>query len=809
MTRRSGNFGALFLALIAALLLSWVWQLNNAQPEVEYSRIRQLFMQEKVVSFTVQDNALTLHLREEINGSEVVRYDLYDFNLFYDDMNELIEDQYARGVILSYNYQQDHSTDWLQLVLPWVLAAAMIGAMWYFMMGRGQMMGGGGDRMARFGAARVRTLSENDKRVTFDDVAGADEEKEELAEIVDFLKDPDKYVEIGARIPKGVLLVGPPGTGKTLLAKAVAGEAQVGFLSISGSDFVELYVGVGASRVRDLFEQAKKSSPAIVFIDEIDAVGRQRGAGLGGGHDEREQTLNQLLVEMDGFSSNEGVVVLAATNRADVLDPALLRPGRFDRQIYVGLPDIRGREEILQVHSKGKPLAEDVDLHKLAQGTSGFTGADLENLVNEGALLAARQNRPFITMEDLKSAEIKVIAGPEKRSRVIPQHERELTAWHEAGHAVVMYSLPGQDPVSQISIVPRGTAGGMTISLPEEDRSFLSRRYMEDKIVSLLGGRVAEQLCIGDISTGASNDLQRATDIARKMVASYGMSDRIGAVAFDTGHDEVFIGRSMAQGRIYSESLAAEIDQEIKSVLSAAYSRCESILKDHREQLDSVARYLLEHETMERDAFVNVMQGIEPPVAAPKKIASKTETAEAVEAETDDGGKMTPVLSRILSRNGKKSGAKRRGGKSKGTETKSGANGAESKSGASGTETKRGGNGAEGKSNANGTESESGASEKPEQGAASVKLDKDAVSEKSNKDSAPEKLEKSVKRENRNAAAFDNASPNKTGTVVDGRGVPLHAKPDKNASANPGAESVSADESAETAAQAVTGRKKK
>ena len=808
MTRRSGNFGALLLALIAALLLSWVWQLNNAQPEVEYSRIRQLFMQEKVVSFTVQDNTLTLHLREEINGSEVVRYDLYDFNLFYDDMNELIEDQYARGVILSYNYQQDHSTDWLQLVLPWVLAAAMIGAMWYFMMGRGQMMGGGGDRMARFGAARVRTLSENDKRVTFDDVAGADEEKEELAEIVDFLKDPDKYVEIGARIPKGVLLVGPPGTGKTLLAKAVAGEAQVGFLSISGSDFVELYVGVGASRVRDLFEQAKKSSPAIVFIDEIDAVGRQRGAGLGGGHDEREQTLNQLLVEMDGFSSNEGVVVLAATNRADVLDPALLRPGRFDRQIYVGLPDIRGREEILQVHSKGKPLAEDVDLHKLAQGTSGFTGADLENLVNEGALLAARQNRPFITMEDLKSAEIKVIAGPEKRSRVIPQHERELTAWHEAGHAVVMYSLPGQDPVSQISIVPRGTAGGMTISLPEEDRSFLSRRYMEDKIVSLLGGRVAEQLCIGDISTGASNDLQRATDIARKMVASYGMSDRIGAVAFDTGHDEVFIGRSMAQGRIYSESLAAEIDQEIKSVLSNAYSRCESILKDHREQLDSIAQYLLEHETMERDAFVNVMQGLEPPVAAPKKPAPKTEKAEVAEAQTDDGGKMTPVLSRILSRNGKKSGAKRRGGKSNGTETKSGADGTDSKP------------------DANGTESESGASTKPEQVAASVKLDKDAVSEKSDKDSASgkldkdaapkksDKLEKSAKRENRNAAAFGNASPNKTGTVVDGRGVPLNSKRDKSATAAPEnasghAETDNAESSAKTEKKAVAGDKKK
>ncbi|MBQ6986723.1 MAG: ATP-dependent zinc metalloprotease FtsH [Oscillibacter sp.] len=650
----------MLVALLAALLLSWVWQLNNAQPEVEYSRVRQLFMQEKVVSFTVEDNTLTLNLREEYNGSKVVHYDLYDFQLFYNDLNPLVEDQYTRGIIQSYNYHQDHSTDWIQTLLPWILAALMIGVMWYVMAGRGQMMGGGVDRMARFGMARTRTLNENDKHITFADVAGADEEKEELSEIVDFLKDPEKYVELGARIPKGVLLVGPPGTGKTLLAKAVAGEAQVGFLSISGSDFVELYVGVGASRVRDLFEQAKRSSPAIVFIDEIDAVGRQRGAGLGGGHDEREQTLNQLLVEMDGFSSNEGVVVLAATNRADVLDPALLRPGRFDRQIYVGLPDIRGREEILQVHSKGKPLAEDVDLHKLAQGTSGFTGADLENLVNEGALLAARKNRPFITMDDLKDAEIKVIAGPEKRSRVIPQHERELTAWHEAGHAVVMYSLPGQDPVSQISIVPRGTAGGMTISLPEEDRSFLSRRYMEDKIVSLLGGRVAEQLCIGDISTGASNDLQRATDIARKMVASYGMSDRIGAVAFDTGHDEIFIGRTMAQGRAYSESVAAEIDQEIKAVLANAYSRCEEILKEHRKQLDSVAQYLLEHETMEREAFVDVMNGVEHPRAPAPKSAAAESKAAATPAASDNASKkdghVTPVLSRILSRNGKRSG---------------------------------------------------------------------------------------------------------------------------------------------------------
>ena len=400
--------------------------------------------------------------------------------------------------------------------------------------------------------------------------------------------------------------MGLPGTGKTLLAKAVAGEAGVPFFSTSGSDFVEMYVGVGAPRVRDLFEQAKKNAPSIVFIDEIDAVGRHRGAGLGGGHDEREQTLNQLLVEMDGFAANEGVVVLAATNRADVLDPALLRPGRFDRQIYVGLPDIKGREDILKVHAKGKPLAEDADLRKLAQGTAGFTGADLENLVNEAALLAARRDQRFITMEDLKDAEIKVIAGPEKKSRVIPQHERELTAYHEAGHAVVMHALPNHDPVSQISIVPRGRAGGMTISLPEEDRSYLSKRYMEDQIVALLGGRAAEKLCLGDISTGASNDIQRASAIARKMIASYGMSEALGTVAFDSGHDEVFIGRTMSQGRSYSEAVAAQIDNEVKALIAASYDRCEAILRQQREQLDTVAKYLLENETMERDAFLAV-----------------------------------------------------------------------------------------------------------------------------------------------------------------------------------------------------------
>ena len=611
MTRQSRlpSLSTIFLVLVILVCLSWTWQLNRQTEELSYSEMVQLFQQEKVSAFSFSDgHTVTLTLRDRPEGRGEVRCKVYDFQLFYDDLNDLVRAQKAKGVLTGYSYPPPETTNWLELLLPWIMMALVLGGVWYLTSVRAQGGGVGADRMAKFGAARTRTLTEHDKHVTFDDVAGADEEKEELQEIVEFLKDPKQFLALGARIPKGVLLVGPPGTGKTLLAKAVAGEAGVGFLSISGSDFVELYVGVGASRVRDLFDQAKRTSPAIVFIDEIDAVGRQRGTGLGGGHDEREQTLNQLLVEMDGFSANEGVVVLAATNRADVLDPALLRPGRFDRQIYVGLPDIKGREEILQVHVHGKPLAEDVDLHKLAQGTAGFTGADLENLINEGALLAGRKHQRFITMEDLRAAEIKVIAGPEKRSRVIPQHERELTAWHEAGHAVVMHALPGQDPVSQISIVPRGMAGGMTISLPEEDRSYLSKRYLEDQIAALLGGRVAEQLCLGDVSTGASNDIQRASAIARKMVASYGMSEKMGTVSFDSGHDEVFIGRTMSQGRSYSEAVAAQIDEEVQAVVGRACRRCEEILRERRAKLDAVAAYLLEHETMEREAFLAVME---------------------------------------------------------------------------------------------------------------------------------------------------------------------------------------------------------
>ena len=604
MVKRRPGVSILPLMLIVILCVSWLTQLNQ-RDEMTYDEMVQLFEQQKVEAFRFTDSS-TLML--QVKGSDQpVRCRIHDYTLFYSDLNDLVKEQKAAGIIKSYSYPPPEGTDWLGIMLPYLMMALMFGGMWYLMSVRAQG-GMGPDRMAKFGSAQIRGLSEKDKQVTFADVAGADEEKEELREIVEFLKNPKKYIDLGARIPKGVLLVGPPGTGKTLLAKAVAGEAGVGFLSISGSDFVELYVGVGASRVRDLFEQAKKQSPAIVFIDEIDAVGRQRGSGLGGGHDEREQTLNQLLVEMDGFGSNEGVVVLAATNRVDILDPALLRPGRFDRQVYVGLPDIKGREEILQVHAKNKPLAEDVDLKQIARGTAGFTGADLENLLNEAALLAGRRNESFITMKDLQESIIKVIAGPEKHSRVIPERERRLTAYHEAGHAVVMHALPDLDPVHQITIVPRGEAGGMTIYLPDEDRSYLSRSYMLDRIAGLLGGRAAEQLVLGDISTGASNDISRATQLARKMVGTYGMSEQLGNVAFDAGHDEVFIGKSMAQTRPYSEKTAAEMDGEIRRIMDDAYARCTAILEQYRPQLVEVAEYLLANETMTAEEFEKVFR---------------------------------------------------------------------------------------------------------------------------------------------------------------------------------------------------------
>ena len=601
MTQTKRPNYVLWMLCVFMLLSAASYFFRPKEPEISYAEVVQLFEQEKVKSFNVQDTTLTLKLREAVDGKTELRKELYDFDLFYDDLNDLVVEQKAAGILEDYNYSANHSPNYLAIALPYVIAVAGLFAIWYFFSMRAS--GGGNDRMAKFGNATFRHGSESARKTTFADVAGADEEKEELAEIVDFLRDPQRFVELGARIPKGVLLVGPPGTGKTLLARAVAGEAGVEFLSISGSDFVEMYVGVGASRVRDLFEQAKKAAPCIIFIDEIDAVGRQRGTGLGGGHDEREQTLNQLLVEMDGFGTNDGVVVLAATNRADILDPALLRPSRFDRQIYVGYPDIKGREDVLKIHTANKPLAEDVDLAKVARGTAGFTGADLENLSNEAALLCARRGDQFITMADFEEAEIKVLAGPEKRSRVVPEHERKLTAYHEAGHAVVMHALPTHEPVHRITIVPRGHAGGMTISLPDEDHSYQSKRYMEEQIVSLLGGRAAEKLMLGDISTGASNDIERASHIARKMVTAYGMSEKLGSIAFESGHDEVFIGKTMGQTRSYSEKTAAEIDDEVKAIIDRAYARCEEILTARREALTAVAEYLLAHETMTGEEF--------------------------------------------------------------------------------------------------------------------------------------------------------------------------------------------------------------
>ncbi len=601
-TKRPG-MGLYFAAILLLLGAYYFFYGSMGIPAVTFAQVETLFEDGKVISFSIRDgNDLYLNLTD---GS-TVHNQLGSTDLFWSRLGSLIQEQKHAGILSDYDHAPVYTPPWWMEVLVYVALIGIIFLIWQYMMARAQG-GGGMDQGRRFGKARIRFGSESKEKVSFTDVAGAEEEKEELREIVSFLQEPKKYLDLGARIPKGVLLVGPPGTGKTLLAKAVAGEAGVQFLSISGSDFVELYVGVGASRVRDLFEEAKKVAPSVVFIDEIDAVGRQRGAGLGGGHDEREQTLNQLLVEMDGFSSNEGVVVLAATNRADILDPALLRPGRFDRQVFVGRPDSRGREEVLAVHARNKPLAEDVDLKVLAQSTSGFTGADLENVINEGALLSARRGQKFITMDALQEAIIKVIAGPEKKSRVVPPHERRLTAYHEAGHAVMHHCLASVDPVHQVTIVPRGQAGGMTISLPGEDRGYYSKRYMEEEIAALLGGRVAESLFLDDISTGASNDIQRATAMARKMVTSYGMSEKLGAVSFDSGHDEVFIGRSMAQAKSYSEEVAAQIDGEVKAIIDAGYRRCQQVLEQHRQQMEAVAAYLLEHETMSGEDFAAVM----------------------------------------------------------------------------------------------------------------------------------------------------------------------------------------------------------
>ena len=605
MKNRSKIWTVLLYILLVVILLWSFGVFSGARREgyVSYSDMVARFKAEQVTQFTVSDrNVVVLSLKD---GSTVY-HELADREIFHSDLEALITAQSEAGVITYYQYEPEHETPlWIIVTVPAIIAVVLVMIFWWIMAVRQQNAQGGQGGMNKFGQARVMTASGKSK-VTFADVAGADEEKEELREIVDFLKDPSKFIELGARIPKGVLLVGPPGTGKTLLAKAVAGEAGVRFLSISGSDFVELYVGVGASRVRDLFDQAKKEAPAIVFIDEIDAVGRRRGAGLGGGHDEREQTLNQLLVEMDGFAANEGVIVLAATNRQDILDPALLRSGRFDRQVYVGYPDMKGREEILKVHARKKSLAEDVDLKEVARETTGFSGADLENIMNEAALLAARQNKKFITLSDIQESVIKVIAGPEKKSRVQLEEDRRITAWHEAGHAVVSHALPTQDPVHQITIVPRGQAAGMTISRPQEDRGHVSRQRLVETLSTLLGGRCAEELALGFVCTGAVSDLQRATAIARDMVTKYGMSEKLGHVTFGSDSDEVFIGRTMAQAKPYSEETAALIDSEVKALLDEAYARCREILTRDRDKLDTVANFLLAHETMDAKQFRQV-----------------------------------------------------------------------------------------------------------------------------------------------------------------------------------------------------------
>ena len=599
---RDLGFYVLLIVIMMAVIFTMTGEKDTNKIK-NYSDLVDLFTEEKVQSFRTEGSTIILEVRtgDAIAPTEEMKYDLYSFGVFYEDFKDIIKNQYKSGVLEEYDYDEGFVAPWWASMIPYVLVMVGVMALWYVMMNKA---GGGAGGIAKFSKARTRLGSDEKNKKTFADVAGCDEEKEELSEIVDFLKNPKAYTAMGARIPKGVLLVGPPGTGKTLLAKAVAGEAGVQFLSISGSDFVELYVGVGAGRVRDLFEQAKKVAPAIIFIDEIDAVGRQRGSGLGGGHDEREQTLNQLLVEMDGFGSNEGVIVMAATNRADILDNALLRPGRFDRQVYVGLPDIRGREAILKIHARDKQLAEDVDLNSIAKGTPGFAGADLENLMNEAALLAVRRRHRFINMEDVDEAILKVQMGPEKKSRKMSEKARRLTAYHESGHAVAAHYLPHVDPVHYITIIPRGMAGGFTLMRPQEDlENFKSQSEMFENIVMALGGRMAEKLFLDDISTGASGDIHQATSIARDMVTRYGMSDRLGPISFDSSGHSIFIGRDFGQTKSYSEETAGIIDEEVKAIFDKAAAECERILTGHADQLRAIAEYLLVHETMEAEEF--------------------------------------------------------------------------------------------------------------------------------------------------------------------------------------------------------------
>ena len=608
MKNQRRNIIPLIYLMVLLLVFSWaLGKFGQKTNTIPYSNLVELFRREQVSQFLVDGNNITLILRAPYNGKTTITSGLADPAGFRAEMQELFDEQMASGVLEVYDFVADKSYTPYDFILPLLVTGGVLLLLWTFLVGR---MNGGGNPMSQFGKARTVLGVPDNKKVTFDDVAGADEEKEELQEVVDFLRAPDKYTALGARIPHGLLLVGPPGTGKTLLARATAGEAGVQFLSISGSDFVEMYVGVGASRVRDLFDQAKKLAPAIIFIDEIDAVGRKRGSGLGGGHDEKEQTLNQLLVEMDGFGRTEGIIVLAATNRPDILDPALLRPGRFDRQIQVNRPDVKGREDILKVHAKDKRLDESVNLKTIARSTSGFTGADLSNLLNEAAILAARNNRPAFTMEDVDEAMMKILAGPAKKSHVASRRDLKTTAIHEAGHAVAMYRLPTHDPVRHISIIPRGRSLGATWSLPNEDSSNPTRNEMYEQIVALLGGRAAEELFLGDISVGASNDIERATKLAKDMVARYGMSEKIGTVSYlDDG--EVFIGRDYQTTKSYSEQVAGTIDQEVKSLINRAYDHCRKILQENSEKLNALAEFLLQNESITGAQFADLMEGRE------------------------------------------------------------------------------------------------------------------------------------------------------------------------------------------------------
>lgn len=629
MKKNNKNYGILIyliLPLVLILLIGYFTSSQNVE-KPKYCEIVNLFKTEQVTEFSLTIRSGSLKYKVKGDNTER-KYTLPSVELFLNDVHDDVmayNEAHPDNPII-YDYKAGtNSSVWASVLPMALLSALLVFAMYYFLKRMEKTISNENSMTLSFGKARAKMSKDEKRKTTFNDVAGADEEKAELEEIVDFLKDRTKFIEIGARIPKGVLLVGPPGTGKTLLARAVAGEANVPFFSISGSDFVEMYVGVGASRVRDLFNQAKKNAPSILFIDEIDAVGRHRGAGMGGGHDEREQTLNQLLVEMDGFGMNDGVIVIAATNRPDILDPALLRPGRFDRQITVNCPDVKGREDILKVHARNKSLAPDVNLRTIAQSTAGFTGADLENLLNEAALLAVRKKKKAITMEDIEEATIKVIVGTEKKSHKITEKEKRLTAFHEAGHAIATYYIPGQDPVHQVSIIPRGMAGGYTMSLPQEDKSYRLKNDMLDDIVILLGGRVAEALTLGDISTGASNDLERATETARDMVMRYGMSKVIGPVSYSSENHEVFLGRDYSSTRNYSEEIACEIDKEIHRILSDGYARCEKILTDHSDKLHQLAEYLMLHEKIDGDQFKALMESTYDALSAPSAETEATE----------------------------------------------------------------------------------------------------------------------------------------------------------------------------------------